>query len=356
MRILLLSRYSRLGSSSRVRSYQYLPHLKANGIDVTVAPLLGDDYIRDVYAGRRKNLGDLLSAYLRRLWYLIKSDHFDLLWIEYEILPWLPAWAEAILSRLGVPYVVDYDDAVFHRYDMHPNSLVRGLLASKIDAVMSRAALVIVGNDYLADRAMRAGAKRLECLPTVVDLDRYPVGPKGENSVFTIGWIGSPITARYLHAVEPALSEVCKSSNARLVLVGSGQVKLKGVPLEIRPWLEETEVVDIQSFDVGIMPIPDDPWSRGKCGYKLIQYMACSRPLVASPVGVNQKIVENGVNGFLATTIRDWGNALQALRDSSNLRKCMGRAGRHKVEMEYCIQVTAPRLVSLLRSATEGLK
>jgi len=354
MKILLLSRYGQLGASSRIRSYQYLPYLKARGIDVKVSPLLSDDYIRELYAGKRMNLGDLLSAYLRRLWYLLKSHRFNLLWIEYEILPWLPAWAEAILSRLGIPYVVDYDDAVFHRYDMHPNSTIRALLANKIDGVMRRAAVVIVGNDYLADRAKRAGVKRLEFLPTVIDLNQYRVTPTAERSVFTIGWIGSPITARYLHVIEPALSEVCKDGHARLILVGSGPIELKGIPLEIRAWSEETEVADIQNFDVGIMPMPDDPWSRGKCGYKLIQYMGCSRPLVASPVGVNQKIVENGVNGFLATTTADWVNALRALRDPSDLRECMGRAGRHKVEMEYCIQITAPRLLSFLRGAAKG--
>ena len=349
MKILLLSRYERLGSSSRVRSYQYMPYLRAKGIDLTVAPLLGDDYIRGLYAGRRKHVGAIFDAYLRRLCYLLRSRRFDLLWIEHEILPWLPAWAEAILNRRGIPYVVDYDDAVFHRYDMHTNGVVRAFLGGKIDEVMRRAALVIVGNNYLANRAKRAGAKRVEYLPTVVDLDRYNLAPRGENAGFAIGWIGSPVTAQYLHIIEPALSELCRSGNARLVLVGSGQVKLDGVPLVIRPWSEEKEVVDIQGFDVGIMPVPDEPWAHGKCGYKLIQYMACSRPVVASPVGANQQIVEDGVNGFLPVTTADWVRALCALRDNSDLRERMGKAGRSKVETQYCIQVTAPRLLSLLR-------
>jgi len=348
MKILLLSRYDRLGSSSRVRSYQYLPYLKTKGIDVTIAPLLSDDYIRDLYAGGRKHLGAIFGAYLSRLCYLLRSRRFDLLWIEYEILPWLPAWAEAILGRLGIDYVVDYDDAVFHHYDMHPNGIVRTLLAEKIDAVMRQAALVIVGNDYLATRAKRSGAKRVEYLPTVIDLEHYTVAPNAENSVFTIGWIGAPITAKYLRIIESALFEVFRSGNARLILVGSGQIELNGVPLEIRTWSEETEVADIQSFDVGIMPMPDEPWTRGKCGYKLIQYMACSRSVVASPVGVNQQIVEQGVNGFLAATSVDWVRALCTLRDNSGLRERMGKAGRLKVEKQYCLQLTAPRLLSLL--------
>ena len=164
MKILLLSRYSRLGASSRLRSYQYLPYLKTHGIDVDVAPLLENDYLKNLYAGRRKDLRGIIRAYIRRLGLLINSNSFDLLWVEKEILPWLPAWAEAILAHLGIPYVVDYDDAIFHRYDMHPKAIIRSLLGGKIDTVMSRAALVIVGNKYLADRARKAGARRVEYL------------------------------------------------------------------------------------------------------------------------------------------------------------------------------------------------
>jgi glycosyltransferase involved in cell wall biosynthesis len=349
MKILLLSRYSRLGASSRLRSYQYLPYLKAQGIDVEVAPLLGDDYIKDLYAGRRKDMGAIFRAYIRRLGRLLKSSSFDMLWVEKEILPWLPAWAEEILAHLGIPYVVDYDDAVFHRYDMHQRVMMRVLLGRKIDVVMRRAALVIAGNKYLMDRARRAGAERVEYLPTVIDLDRYRPEPRGTDLDFKIGWIGSPATAKYLYLVHPAVAEVCRDGNTRLVLVGSGQVELDDVPTETRPWSEYTEVADIQSFDVGIMPMSDEPWSLGKCGYKLIQYMACARPVVASPVGVVPKMIENGINGFLAITKTDWVNAFCALRHNRRLRERMGKAGRIKVEKQYCIQVTAPLLVSLLR-------
>lgn len=348
-KLLLLSRYGPLGPSSRVRSYQYLPYLRAKGIEVTVAPLLGDDYVKDFYAGRRKNLGAIFRAYIRRLGYLLKSSRFDMLWVEYEILPWLPAWGEEILACLGVPYIVDYDDAVFHRYGMHPKTIVRSVLGGKIDAIMRRAALVIAGNEYLADHAWRAGAKRVEYIPTVIDLDRCRITPREENAIFTIGWIGSPITAEYLHLVRSALAELCKNGSARLVLVGSGQLELHDVPTEIHAWSEEMEVADIRSFDVGIMPMPDDPWTRGKCGYKLIQYMACARPVIASPVGAARQIIEDNRNGFLATTTTDWIRAFCVLRDNHILRERMGKAGRIKVERQYCIQVTAPLMVSLIR-------
>jgi glycosyltransferase involved in cell wall biosynthesis len=349
VRILLLSRYGRLGASSRIRAYQYLPYLSNSGIEVTPAPLLGDRYVADLYTGKRSSLLSILGAYCKRLSTLLKSSRFDLLWIEYELFPWLPDLAEMLLARLGVQLVVEYDDAVFHRYQLHPRALIRTILGNKIDSIMRRAAIVIVGSEYLAERARQAGAKRVEYVPTAVDLDHYPVSVESRNSLYTIGWIGTPVTARYLNLVCPALTEVCIDGDARVTLVGAGHVDLHGVPVLIRPWSEATEAAEIGGFDVGIMPLPDEPWERGKCAYKLIQYMACGRPVVASPVGANTRLVEHGVTGFRAETISDWVRALGALRDSE-LRSRMGVAGRAKVEQEYCVQVTAPRLAHLLHS------
>jgi glycosyltransferase involved in cell wall biosynthesis len=348
-----LSRYGRLGASSRVRFYQYLPYLEAHGISVKIAPLLGDEYLQGLYAGRRTNWKYIFRAYLQRIIHLLNSWRFNLVWIEREFFPWLPPWAPLLLSSWGIPYVVDFDDAVFHRYDFHPNGIVRTLLGSKIDAIMRRASLVIAGNDYLAARAWRAGARRVEIFPSVIDLDRYVVTPTPQREVFTIGWIGSPSTAKYLRLVGPALSDLCRNGKARVTLVGSGQVDLTGVPTEIRDWSEDTEVASVQDFDVGIMPLWDEPWTRGKCGYKLIQYMACALPVVASPVGMNRQIVDQGISGYLTRTVEDWVRALSDLRDNRTKGEAMGKAGRIKVEKQYCLQVTAPRLLSLLREAVD---
>lgn len=350
MKILLLSRYSNLGASSRIRNYQYLPYLKAHGFRITVAPLLDDEYLKTLYARRRIDWWRIFGSYCKRLRHLLTSRSYDLIWIEKELFPFTPAWAEVLLSRMGIPYVVEYDDAVFHRYDRHSNKLMRVLFRSKIDVVMRQSAMVIVGNKYLAKRAQSAGATRVEYVPSVIDLERYTLTSQHKNGIFTVGWIGAPVTAQYLHLVHSALAEVCQGGKGRLVLVGSGQIELDDVPTDIRPWSEETEIEDLQSFDVGIMPLPDEPWERGKCGFKLIQYMACGKPVVASPVGVNEQIVEDEVNGFLAATKEDWVRALSALRDNHDLRERMGRASRKKVEANYCVQVTAPRLAELLRS------
>ena len=350
MKILLLSRYSSLGSSSRIRNYQYLPYLNAKSFSVTVAPLLDDDYLKALYARRRIDWWHIFRSYCKRLSHLLSIHSYDLMWIEKELFPFIPAWAEVFLSHLCIPYVVEYDDAVFHRYDMNANKLVRVFLRNKIDIVMRRSAMVIVGNEYLAERARVAGATRIEYLPSVIDLERYTLKSQRRNSIFTVGWIGAPVTAQYLHLVRSALAEVFQGGKGRLVLVGSGQIELEGVPIEIRPWSEKTEIEDLLSFDVGIMPLPDEPWERGKCGYKLIQYMACGKPVVASPVGINRQIVEENVNGFLATTKDNWVNALISLRDDQILRERMGIACRKKVEANYCLQITAPRLAELLNS------
>jgi len=350
MKVLLLSRYGPLGASSRVRSYQYLPCLKSYGIDVTVSSLLGDDYLRKFYSGRVNHLTARIGPYFQRAIGLLKSRRFDLLWIEKELFPWLPSWCEMLIARLGVPYIVDYDDAIFHRYDTHSNIFVRKLLGNKIDAVMRNASLVTAGNEYLMAHAEKAGARRVEYLPTVIDLERYSVKDNTENSVFTIGWIGSPATVKYLEMIRPVLLEWGKKNNARFVIIGDDSFKLEGIRVEHHPWSQDSEVSEIQKFDVGIMPLPDGPIEMGKCGYKLIQYMACGKSVIASPVGVNSGIVEHGINGFLANSEKEWLNALDLLYANHELRHEMGISGSGKVKSVYCIQATGQRFVNLLYS------
>jgi len=351
MKVLLLSRYGNLGASSRVRSYQYLPYLREQGMEITLAPLLPDNYLRDLYAGKRPGPSSLLVAYLRRISALIRGNKFDLLWIEYELFPWLPGWIESLVLSKDTPYLVDYDDAIFHRYDQHPNPLVRRMLGNKIDAVMRHASTVVVGNEYLRDHAIKAGAQRVEILPTSIDLARYPSPTPARNEVFTIGWIGSPATTRYLHQIHEVLAITCAHDQARVVLVGASDPGWQDVPHAIHPWSEDTEVAEVGGFDVGIMPLEDSPWERGKCGYKLIQYMACGKPVIASPVGINTRIVEPGINGYPAETTHDWVQALTALMADADLRQKMGAAGRAKVERDYAIQVNAPRLAAMLNVA-----
>jgi glycosyltransferase involved in cell wall biosynthesis len=350
-RVLMLTRYSWAGASSRYRLFQFVPALREAGFHVVVSPLFDDTYLANQYRDGRGRLRDYARALRARLAAIGRMGRFDLVVVEKELVPYCPALVEARI--LTGPYVVDYDDAIFHQYDQHPSPLVRRALGDKIAVLMRRSRLVVAGNRYLGAYASRAGAPRVEILPTVVDLDRYTMAQPKDGACFTIGWIGSPHTAKYLTPLAPALSRVCAGGRARVVLIGAGEARLPGVPVEVLPWSEATEVRDMNTFDVGIMPLTDTPWERGKCGFKLIQYMACGLPVVASPVGVNTEIVDEST-GCLAASTAEWTASLEALRDDVDLRRRMGAAGRKKVEDRYCLAVAAPRMVSLLRSAAGG--
>jgi len=354
MRVLAFTRYERLGSSSRVRFYQYFPFLESHHVKIVNAPFFKDEYVRNLYAGRRSSPASIVKAYLTRLTSLLNSRSFDLLWVEKELLPWFPAGMEMLFRSSQIPYVVDYDDAVFHRYNIHSFVPIRWLLGNKIDHIMRHAKLVIAGNEYIAERARKAGAKRVEYLPSVVDVSQYVFKPREADPIFKIGWIGSPVTARYLDMIHEVVNTLNQESDICLVLIGAGNSQsFSDVPTEILPWSEDNELIIGQKFDVGIMPLVDGPFERGKCGYKLVQYMAGGIPVVASPVGVNRQIVESGVNGYLANSTEDWLVAMRTLRDNPQKRVEMGQAGHHKAEELYNLKVTAPKLLDLLTSAVK---
>jgi glycosyltransferase involved in cell wall biosynthesis len=351
--ILFLTRYDRLGASSRYRFFQYIPYFESNGISCTVSPLFDDDYLRKLYETGRGGLAPLIKAFNKRIKTLLGAKKYDLIVIEKEILPFFPPIFEKMFARMGVPYIVDYDDAIFHQYDQHHNVLFRTLFRDKIATVMRCAALVIAGNNYLADYARNVGAKWVEILPTVIDLTKYPQKKTWDSTSFTVGWIGSPSSSAYLRLANRALNIFCSRREARVLLVGSGRMELTGVPMEVHQWSEESEIQEILQFDVGIMPLPDNGWARGKCGFKIIQYMACGIPVVASPVGENVKIVEHAVNGFLPVSTDDWVTALDDLFLHPHKIHQMGIAGRTRVEKNYCLKVTAPQFHRFLETALQ---
>ncbi len=353
MRVLLLSRYTRQAASSRYRSYQYIPFLEQSGVTVTPAPLMGDDYVTGLQEGRERPGLGVLAALGRRLLDVLRSGRFDLVWLEREALPWMPPFCEWWLRRRGIPFIVDYDDAVFHQYDLHRSGAVRLLLGRKIDAVMRRAAVVVAGNEYLAARARRAGAARVEVLPTVIDLRRYRGRPHWSRPP-VIGWIGSPTTAEYVNIVAGPLERVCRRHGARVRLIGAPPGSAPDLDVEYLPWSEETEVEMMLHFSLGIMPLPDTPWTRGKCGLKIIQYMGCRLPCVASLVGSNPSLVAHGETGFLVRTEQDWEDSLDLLLEDGALRERMGQAGRARAEELFSLERAAPRLLEILREALDA--
>ena len=353
MNLQCLTRYDDLGASSRVRFSQYQSVMAKLAPDLAWQrqSLLDARYLQRKYAGRG-TLRDTLRCYAQRAIDVARQPPPDLRWIEKELWPYAPAWLErALVSRR--PYALDLDDAIFHNYDRHPRALVRWGWGRKIDRLMQGAALVTAGNAYLAERALEAGARWVEIVPTVIDLERYP--PRTHttpgNAPIDIAWIGSPVTVAYLQALAEPLQQLAARHRVRLVVIGADAPSLPGVQVVAKPWSADTEAADLAACHIGVMPLPDSPWERGKCGYKLIQYMACGLPVVASPVGVNCEIVQPGRNGLLATDGAQWLSALEQLVTDPALRQRLGRAGREIVERQYSVQAHAPRLAALLRQA-----
>ena len=350
MKVRVLSRYGRTGASSRLRFMSYEAPLREAGVTMEVMPLFDDEYIHALY-GRRSKGWQAAAGYAKRIREMSSPGDVDLLWIQSEALPWVPWAIEQQLLPIDIPRVVDCDDAIFHRYDSHTSSIVRKLLGRKIDMSYAKASLVTAGNSYLAKRAMAAGAPNVAIVPTVVDLDRYPVAKKAKGSDRpVIGWIGTPST--WSDYIEPKLDLLQTSARENGATVrGIGAPATSAENVETIAWSEEAEGELIANCDIGIMPLSDTPFARGKCGYKLIQFMACGLPVIASPVGVNKEIVEHGVNGFLAETDREWADYLRVLASRPELRLQMGVAGRKKVESEFSLQVWGAKLSNLLVDA-----
>lgn len=354
LQVLALTKYGRLGASSRLRSYQYFPWLESAGIEVQAQALIDDHMLARKYQYGGHRPAEIARSYSRRIGAMLRKGSADLVWVEKEALPWFPVHLETALLR-STPYLLDYDDAIFHTYDSHRFSVVRKVFGRRLDKLMEGAATVVAGNQYLASRAAEAGAGCIHLLPTVIDLKRYEprndCDVKSDSAPPRVVWIGSPSTLKYLRQIGPALGKLASQFSFVLRVIGGGPIEIPGVRTEIVDWSESTEVAQLSDCRVGIMPLLDSPWERGKCGYKLIQYMACGLPVVASPVGANVGIVDAGRTGLFADSADQWVDKLGELLADKERSIQMGQAGRAKVESMYCIQRTAPRLAEIFHEA-----
>jgi glycosyltransferase involved in cell wall biosynthesis len=346
LRVLMATRYGRLGASSRLRLLQYAPALDRLGIECTARPFLSDAYVSALY-GKGARLPSALAAYGRAFGLARAIRAHDLIWVEKELLPFLPAALERAL--LGEKkFILDFDDAWFLRYQTGKSLPARWLLGGKFTTLVRRAALTVVANETLHDWAVRQGAREVLLLPTVVDLAHYPVLPEPAGP-FTVGWIGTPVTAPYLQAIEAPLRRLAGEQPLELLIIGAPDLRIPSVTCRHLPWSENAEGALLGQCHVGVMPLSDDAWSRGKSGYKLVQYMAAGRATVASPVGANRTIVVDGITGMLASDAEQWFVALRRLRDDPGLRSRMALAARARVAADYALSGTAPRLAAAMR-------
>lgn len=353
-RVIAFTKYGMQSASVRHRYLAYSSYLAIHSLDLTIFPLFSSKYFKKKILKGQSAWGEVFFCYFKRVTQVLFLTKPACVIVHTEMTPYLPGVLEFILRLRRIPYIVDIDDALFHQYDKHPNVIVRSLLNKKIGRIMKYSTAVFAGNEYIASYAREWNAKKVAIIPTIIDMERYI--NKKENckeAIFTIVWIGSPSTTRYLLELMPILAKVCKGDKARVRLIGAKEFELPDAlksSVIFLPWSEDREVDLISECHVGIMPLPNTDWERGKCGFKLIQYMGCSLPVIASPVGVNSEIVEHGNNGYLASTLDEWETALVTLRDKPNLLSKMGCEALKKVRMEYSIQVWSSHYVNLLQS------
>jgi glycosyltransferase involved in cell wall biosynthesis len=315
---------------------------------------LSNKYLETTFGGRPAPFFKVAQSYFSRLKLLLEIDRYDLIWIQYETFPYLPGLAEKLVLRGKTPIVYDFDDAIFHQYDDHPNAYVRALLGNKLRPLLQGASLCVCGNAYLKSYADRFSPKT-EIVPTVLDTSIYSPGRlrRDPSRPIVIGWIGSPSTWRFVEPIVPTLERLAEELDLLVRIVGAGPTSRTHPRFEFIEWTEVGEIAAIQGMDVGIMPLPDHPWAHGKCGYKLIQYMACGIPAIASPVGINSQIVDHGVNGFVATKETEWETCIRLLAGDATLRASMGERGREKIIDEYSLHLHGPRLASMLREIAD---
>ena len=212
----------------------------------------------------------------------------------------------------------------------------------------------MVGNPYLAEWSLQFN-QNVTVIPTTIDTDKYTVeSDKPAADVPIIGWTGSFSTVQHLDTLRGALQKLAQRERFCLRVIGTPAYSIEGVEVEAMRWRSETELEDLRPIDIGVMPLPDDAWSKGKCGLKALQFMALGIPVICSPVGVNTDIIQDGENGFLADTEDEWVEKLAQLLRSPELRKRVGLAGRATVERQYSKQTQAPRVYEIFESVVRG--
>jgi glycosyltransferase involved in cell wall biosynthesis len=261
--------------------------------------------------------------------------------------PWQLFWL-----RKAAPFLAfDFDDAVFLRDSYAPKGMHSFRRHRRFIAMAGAADLVIAGNSFLADESRRrAGAKRVHVIPTCLKPETYPLAEHCRTGPeVRLVWIGSSSTLRGLESSRPLLEEVGRGCPGLSVHVVCDRfLTLQSLHVVPCPWSESGEAAALAAADIGISWVPDDLWSRGKCGLKLLQYMAAGLPVVANPVGVQEEIVRHGETGFLAETPQQWVQAISRLAGDAGLRRRMGLAGRRRVEEEYHVNIGAARWTDLL--------
>ena len=289
-----------------------------------MSPFFADSHLDHLYKGVGAPLRDYLSAYANR--FQAARLATDVLWIEKEVFPRLPALFDQSVMKRARRTIVDLDDAWFLRYENTPGSA-----HSKMNGIFHCADTVTVANDFLAQAVQERGGRNIHVVPQGIDITRYKAVPRRDGPV-RIGWIGTPLNAEeYLTPLVDVLNGITQDMNAEILLVGAGKA-VPGLQAKRHDWSEDTEIADLQDFDIGIMPLTDTLWNRCKSGYKLLQTMACGRLPIGAQVGYNEVLIQHGHNGLLVAPedMKGWNDTLrQAVSDETLRDNLGGQAMKH---------------------------
>lgn len=345
--------------SQRFRVEAYFDLLKQNNITFDCHVFWDEEAWEILYSGGTswKKAKAVMKSYVRRFFKLMFAlNRYDFVFVHREAAPIGPPLFEWIIRLMRKKIIFDFDDAIWIPNISGTNRLAAGFKCFwKTRYICDWAYKVSAGNDYLADWSRRYNS-RVVINPTCVDMQirfnrtKETVGPKP-----VVGWTGSHSTLKYLDVVFPVLQKLEKEYNFEFLVICNEPPAFSLKSLRFIKWNEATEIDDLLRIDIGVMPLIPDAWSEGKCGFKLIQYLSLGIPAVASPVGVNQLIVEEGTNGYLCKTEEEWYKAIKLLLGDVALRQFMGRNGRQKMEKEYSVQVNAAKFLSLFSEKTNHL-
>lgn len=343
-----------ISPSQRYRIEQWEPLLRERGVEITYEPFECAELNALLYQPGQmaKKMMLVAQGMGRRFSAVKKARDFDLIYILREAALLGPPIFERLARRTGVPIVFDFDDAIFVSYRSPSNGYLSYLkFAGKTRTTCRLSAHVMVGNPYLADYA-RQFNKNVTVIPTTIDTQRYTVPPpKTTNGPLIIGWTGSHSTVQHLDTLRGALKKLAATENFRLRVIGTPVYECGPVEVEAMRWRAQTEVEDLSPIDIGVMPLPEDKWSKGKCGAKALQFMGMGIPTICSPVGVNTDIIQDDQNGFIAATEDEWVEKLTRLLRSAELRRRLGQAGRLTVEQKYSAISQAPRVYEIFEAA-----
>tara|TARA_B110000003_G_scaffold275033_1_gene316486 strand:- start:9019 stop:10089 length:1071 start_codon:yes stop_codon:yes gene_type:complete len=334
--IIFYTKYNLRSASVRERFYKYFPYLKNKNIVVKIKPFINDNLFKSrIIDGNHSNMILMLSIFKRVFDVFFQKK--CLVIIQYELLPYFPPLLEGILSLRKIPFVIDIDDAIFHYYDKSNNFFVQLFLKKKFYKIFSKSKAVLAGNKYLFNSAKKFGSKNTHIFPTLVSVSKKRSSLKKHNK-FTVIWMGSPSTTKYLNDIRECINNIAKKYDVNFLIVGSKDCTIEpNKNIKFLDWSLKFENEYIKRCHLGIMPLRNSFWEKGKCGYKLLQYMKNEIPILASPVGVNKKILDHGDNGYFIKSKNEWEKYILELKNNSILRKQMGRNAKKKVLSEYNI-------------------